>query len=287
MTTSAVSASRSVTLPFPSSPHWAPTSTNPGISSPSLGRGGDPEVSTHYRDRGARDLPEPRHRSQADLLAELVQPEVGGDHDRALVLPALVDDRVELLEHPLGALLGAEVVQVEQVHLAEAAEQLGVGTSGIVLVCLLDVGEQSRHGVDRYRAPRLESRLRYEHRERGLAGTDVAEEPEPAAGIKVLLDASDELAHALKHVRVHVADRPAIERDPPKALRDSGADPPARRTTQPALATWTGTRDVRFLVKQPAAAVAEAIRAEAGDLGRVAHPLPSTAVVGASTVSSR
>src|SRR5919201_844114 len=247
MTTSAVSASRSVTLPFPSSPHWAPTSTNPGISSPSLGRGGDPEVSTHYRDRGAR----------------------------------------ELLEHPLGALLGAEVVQVEQVHLAEAAEQLGVGTSGIVLVCLLDVGEQSRHGVDRYRAPRLESRLRYEHRERGLAGTDVAEEPEPAAGIKVLLDASDELAHALKHVRVHVADRPAIERDPPKALRDSGADPPARRTTQPALATWTGTRDVRFLVKQPAAAVAEAIRAEAGDLGRVAHPLPSTAVVGASTVSSR
>src|SRR5919202_6163017 len=32
MTTSARSASRSVTLPLPSSPHWAPTTTSPGTS---------------------------------------------------------------------------------------------------------------------------------------------------------------------------------------------------------------------------------------------------------------
>src|SRR6476661_3039353 len=32
MTTSARSAIRSVTFPLPSSPHWAPTTTSPGIS---------------------------------------------------------------------------------------------------------------------------------------------------------------------------------------------------------------------------------------------------------------
>src|SRR3954453_18540690 len=35
MTTSARSASRSVTLPLPSSPHWAPTTTRPGMRSAS------------------------------------------------------------------------------------------------------------------------------------------------------------------------------------------------------------------------------------------------------------
>src|ERR671933_760736 len=37
MTTSACSASRSVTFPLPSSPHWAPTTTSPGTSSSPLG----------------------------------------------------------------------------------------------------------------------------------------------------------------------------------------------------------------------------------------------------------
>src|SRR3982074_2885931 len=37
-TTSACSARRSMTLPLPSSPHWAPTITVPGISVESVGR---------------------------------------------------------------------------------------------------------------------------------------------------------------------------------------------------------------------------------------------------------
>ena len=41
--------------------------------------------------------------------------EVRGEHDRAAVLVARVDDRVELLEHPRRGLLGADVVDVQQV----------------------------------------------------------------------------------------------------------------------------------------------------------------------------
>src|SRR6185295_10270335 len=39
ITRSARSASRSVTFPFPSSPHWAPTTTIPGMAVTSLGGG--------------------------------------------------------------------------------------------------------------------------------------------------------------------------------------------------------------------------------------------------------
>ena len=45
----------------------------------------------------------------------------------ALLLVAGVDDRVELLEHPLAGLLGADVVDVEEVDLGQAVEQVGVG----------------------------------------------------------------------------------------------------------------------------------------------------------------
>ena len=40
-------------------------------------------------------------------------------------LVALVDDRVELLEDPVGLLLGAEVVEVQQVDRRKALEELG------------------------------------------------------------------------------------------------------------------------------------------------------------------
>ena len=43
------------------------------------------------------------------------------------VLVALVDQRVELLEHPVGALLGAEVVDVEEVHRGQALEEGEIG----------------------------------------------------------------------------------------------------------------------------------------------------------------
>ena len=41
-------------------------------------------------------------------------------------LVALVDERVELLEHPVGALLGPEVVDVEEVDRGQALEELEV-----------------------------------------------------------------------------------------------------------------------------------------------------------------
>src|SRR3954452_24771319 len=116
MTASARSASRSTTLHFPSSPHWAPTTTMPGISSSECRSGGSQigngpaQVGAEERQRVAAHLHQPRDRPCADLLRQLVGRQVRRDDDRALVLVARVDDRVQLLEHPLGLALGAEVV---------------------------------------------------------------------------------------------------------------------------------------------------------------------------------
>src|SRR5881275_206049 len=119
-TTSARSASRSVTFPFPSSPHWAPTTTRPGIALLRLGagaRGGCVQLGARLRTlatssqvvshdgNGDAHLTQPGDDAFADLVLELVLGRVRGDHERALVLPALVDDRVELLENPVGPLL--------------------------------------------------------------------------------------------------------------------------------------------------------------------------------------
>src|SRR4051794_3139547 len=146
MTRSAFSAMRSVILPLPSSPHWAPTITMPAIRACSLrgpprrtgaglavgkrlvlpcGRGGGRRaVRQAVRDatlvvavqvhRLAAHLPQPRHGAVADLRAQIVvalaRDEVGGQQHRPPVLVAGVDDRVELLEHPRRGLLGPDVV---------------------------------------------------------------------------------------------------------------------------------------------------------------------------------
>src|SRR4051812_37788040 len=78
MTRFACSASRSTTLPLPSSPHWAPTTTIPGISlrvyggaGPNLGAAGrHSQVGTHDRNRVVADLDEARDRARAHLLTE-------------------------------------------------------------------------------------------------------------------------------------------------------------------------------------------------------------------------
>src|SRR5439155_21479139 len=75
----------------------------------------------------AGDLDQPRDRPRADLLLERRLVKVGRDDDRSLALVAVVDDRVQLLEHPVAALLGAEVVDVEEVDLGQALEELPVG----------------------------------------------------------------------------------------------------------------------------------------------------------------
>src|SRR4051795_13194520 len=106
MTASARSASRSTTLPFPSSPHWAPTTTMPGIAVSSLGGAQvgqrPPPVGPEERQRIAAHLDQPGDRAQPDLVGQRVGLEVRRDHHGPLVLVARVDDRVQLLEHPFG-----------------------------------------------------------------------------------------------------------------------------------------------------------------------------------------
>src|SRR3954453_9159427 len=79
MTRSACSARRSVTFPLPSSPHWAPTTTFPGISLRVYGRVGlralraarrHAQVGAHDRDGVVADLDQPGDRARPELTAE-------------------------------------------------------------------------------------------------------------------------------------------------------------------------------------------------------------------------
>src|SRR4051794_8780872 len=108
------SARRSTTFPLPSSPHWAPTMTTPGMPrgiltvapggrSPVLGDPGHrwlAAILAAQLDLFA-DFRQPRNGSASDLLFELHMPEVGGYQHGPLTLVALIDQRVELLEHPV------------------------------------------------------------------------------------------------------------------------------------------------------------------------------------------
>src|SRR5215203_3694649 len=196
ITRSACSASRSTTLPFPSSPHWAPTITRPAMTKASVGRrdpaalralGCHPPVGAPHRQGVVADLAQARHGAPPDLapqtddrvevrqlrdnplepvddagqvvlppararLAQLARRvlehsqravgvgirDVRGHDDRAPVLPALVDDRVELLQHPFGLLLRAQVVEHEHVDRAKAAEEAEVGVARIAVERALD-----------------------------------------------------------------------------------------------------------------------------------------------------
>src|SRR3954447_3157825 len=92
--TSVRSASRSVTLPLPSSPHWAPTITKPGMAAAlcRFGRLGDLAVAAIVAEERhlVADLAQARDRATADLLLEFLVGKVGRDQDRALRLIALV-----------------------------------------------------------------------------------------------------------------------------------------------------------------------------------------------------
>src|SRR3954451_23220857 len=147
ITMSARSASRSVTFPFPSSPHWAPTTTKPGIDPLSVR---EPLIRSHDGNGGAH-LGQAGDGPVAELLTELVAiGEIGRDEHRPLLLPALVDDRVELFEDPFAALLGTDVVDVQQVDLREPPEQVEVRPPRSLLIRCADVGEQRGHRIDRH-----------------------------------------------------------------------------------------------------------------------------------------
>ena len=97
-------------MPLPSSPHWAPTTTMPGmpcresrtaaVSPPGGTRAGGRR---RRAGSGSPQISMIRETVRSPICSrELLGVEVRRDDERALVLVALVDDRVELLEHPVG-----------------------------------------------------------------------------------------------------------------------------------------------------------------------------------------
>src|SRR3954447_11891630 len=125
MTMSARSASRSTTLPFPSSPHWAPTMTSPGMARASagawpsaLGALRHAQVLAPHRQRLLADLAQAGHGARADLAA---QPRDGVEVGHAV-------DAGQLSRHPLEALDDAAqglVVVARSVTAAGFAQLLG------------------------------------------------------------------------------------------------------------------------------------------------------------------
>src|SRR5215218_3877502 len=296
MTRSALSASRSVILPLPSSPHWAPMMTMPAISACSLrgparalrarlavlglrrGAAGElrarlvvdhaPLILPEHRLGIAADLVQAAHGALADLVAQRLVPlerhEVRGQEDRAALLVARVDDRVELLEHPGRRLLGADVVDVEEVDGGQAVDQPVERVLGVVLVRVAQQPEQPREGVDRDGAVGRHRRLGDQHRERRLAGADVAREPQPAALAELLADRADILAHLAHDVRVRPLDRE--ERLPlERHLAVPAGDPALERggalAREPGGAARARPRAAVLHVEEEAGAVAAAVGA--------------------------
>ncbi len=130
----------------------------------------------------------PGARPSAPRSARRARPaEVGGDDDRALLLVAGVDDRVELLERPVGAVLRAEVVDVQQVHGRQAVEEAEHCRPSSSIASRMQV-QQARERVDRDRAPGVERGFGDQHRQHRLAGADVAHDPQPPARVELLRD---------------------------------------------------------------------------------------------------
>src|SRR3954447_1806762 len=270
-TASACSASRSTTLPLPSSPHWAPTITMPGIGCECRGRLGPAGVPRRLVRRAGvvaeqRDelahLLQARDGALADLVHEILALlDVRREDHGALLLVAGVDERVELLEDPRAALLGTDVVDVQEVDAGEPVEQLGVGVLGVVVERAAQLGEQPRQGVDRDRAPRLEGLARDDHRERRLAGAHAAEDPQPATGVEVLVDAPGEVAHDARRRAGHVRDGRRVEGREPVAPRDDAGQAARLGAGDPAGAAAAVTGGVGLLVDEEAGPVAEIVGA--------------------------
>ncbi len=217
------------------------------------------------RDRLAADLDQPRDRARAEPIAQFVGHQVARRHDRPFGLVARVHDRVELLEHPVGLVLGPEVVDVQEVDRGEAVEQVDQAAGR--LERLAQQVQQARQRVDRHRAPGVECLLGDEHRERRLAGADVPDDPQAAARVEVALDRAHVGAHELDLVgrgAREVADRGPLEGHAAVAARNPALEAArARRRDPPGAALAVACR-VRRLVDEEAAAVADPERAPAG-----------------------
>src|SRR4051812_18094889 len=234
-----------------------------------------PRVLAVERDERAHLL-EARHRALADLLDELVAFEVGRDDHRALVLVARVDDRIELLEHPVAGALGADVIDVQQVHRGEAVEELHVGALAVGLERGADLGEQARQRVDRHAPAGIDRGARDDHRECRLAGPDGAVEPQAAARVEVALDVPDEALDDLHLRRGHLGDGRPLEAGSLVLARDHRAEAP-RAAALDALRTAAARHgDARLLVHDEAGAVAQSVRAGVEHRAHAARWRPRT-----------
>ena len=131
---------------------------------------------------------------------------------------------------------------MQQVHRGQALEEVEVGLPRLGVVGAADPCKEARQRVDRDRALRLHRRLRDQHRERRLAGADVAHQPQPIPLVEPLVDLLDELLHRLvdrqlRPVARHVGDRRAVEADAPVLARDRRGDSPRAPAGHTALAT--------------------------------------------------
>jgi hypothetical protein len=199
-----------------------------------------------------------RDRAQTDLVGQLVRRgDVGGQHDAALVLVARVDQRVELLEDPRAGLLGPDVVDVQQVDLGQAVQQLGVGLRGVVVERRAQLGQQTGQGVDGDGAARVDRGPRDEHGQRRLARPDLAEQPQAAPLVEVLLDAAGEVADDADLHRGHLGDRRRVEGHEPVLAGDDGRQAARAGAGHPRGAAAAVRRGVGLLVDDEPAAVAD------------------------------
>ena len=131
----------------------------------------DPAVLAEQRQRvrrRSRPAARPSGRPPARQLRLL---EVGREDDRALVVVAAVDDRVELLEHPVGAALGAEIVEVEEVDGDEPVEERQVAVlAALGFERLPDPRQQSPASSRSRPSGRRRSPPSSQHRQGRLAG---------------------------------------------------------------------------------------------------------------------
>ena len=157
-------------------------------------------------------LGQPRDGARVDLLAQrLAVEELVVMHHRALVLVAGVDDRVELLQHPVGLALGADVVDVQQVDRGQAVQQLDVRALGSVGVA--DLVEQPR-AASRSPTVRPASSAALETSMASvvLPVPDRPHEPQPPPGVELVVDRGREPARGGDDRRLDVGHRRAVER---------------------------------------------------------------------------
>ncbi len=150
---------------------------------------------------------------------------------------------------------------MQQVDLGEPAEELGVGTGGGIVERRADLREQAGQRVDRDAAPSIQRLARDEHRERRLAGSDIAEEPQSTALGESLVQCAHVAPHHVDLRAGHVGHGRGVERHAPVSTRYHGrqrASAAVRDELRPAGAPAHATS---VLVVDPAGAVAAVERA--------------------------